>query len=553
MASPTTPAHASEHDDPTQAEVSDKAAKAEAAKAARMAKAAATKAKKAEAKAKADAVALAKTIASNSKYWNKFRGHDASSACDTEVPDGNELDLRTEVDGEAEAGVCLDEAASAQLPQPAPVSAASSEASPKPPAGSNAGPSATTVAPAVAPAAAPAATIEHPFTTAAPAIVSKMPQCYRCKGDVDVLRAPLVGKSAGAWKCHQCNTKGTQLYRLFGTWPTDSFKRLHPDVQTRFYQQAKDKAGKQQLEELLIHTLTQVRIEQEETSVGGEYLPLSVYAARGFNVSDIESKCNDKEEHAVLGTCYRVDIRAAQSKTIEQMVRKEVQELKDAKGKKGTHEAEPDNASDIDVQPKEKKVTKEKKDTKKKKDTKDTNEQKDKPPKKEKKKKHKETTNKKSRKRKSSSSSSSSTSGLEEEPDSKTQKRLEQQRKKDEQAVEKAAKANLQLCKRVLARIEAPRLSLERDLNDDVITHVPDFAKKPATESFKALQAVHGEFQQVFKQRGIGMTVSCTIEDIDKLAKRATQDASLLGKVIATARASLDLKVKRGEIGRPGC
>ena len=65
MASTTTPTHASENDDPverplTQAEVSDKAAKAEAAKAARKAKAAATRAKKAETKAKADAEAQAK-------------------------------------------------------------------------------------------------------------------------------------------------------------------------------------------------------------------------------------------------------------------------------------------------------------------------------------------------------------------------------------------------------------------------------------------------------------------------------------------------------------
>ena len=270
MASTTTPTHASEHDDPTQAEVSDNAAKAEAAKAARKAKAAATKAKKAEAKAKADAAAQAKAVATNSQYWSKFRGHGASSACDTEVPDGSELMVgcESEVDGESGADVCLDEAASAKRLQPAPASTAGSEASPEPPAGSNAGPSAT-VAPAVAPAAAPAATIEHTFTTAAPAMVAKMPQCYRCKGDVDVLRAPLVGKSAGAWKCHQCDTKGTQLYRLFGTWPTDSFKRLHPDVQTQFYQQAKERADTRQLEELLIHTLTQVRIEQEETNVGG--------------------------------------------------------------------------------------------------------------------------------------------------------------------------------------------------------------------------------------------------------------------------------------------
>ena len=47
-------------------------------------------------------------------------------------------------------------------------------------------------------------------------------------------------------------------------------------------------AGKDRLEDLFVQALTKSRIEQEISQVGGEYLPLSVYASRGFNVVDIE-------------------------------------------------------------------------------------------------------------------------------------------------------------------------------------------------------------------------------------------------------------------------
>ena len=56
---------------------------------------------------------------------------------------------------------------------------------------------------------------------------------------------------------------------------------------------------------------------------GGEYLPLSVYEKRGFDVEAIRQKCTDTEEHPILGTTYRVCIRSAFSKTIEELVRKE--------------------------------------------------------------------------------------------------------------------------------------------------------------------------------------------------------------------------------------
>ena len=37
-----------------------------------------------------------------------------------------------------------------------------------------------------------------------------------------------------------------------------------------------------------MNTITRNRTEREETSVGGQYLPLSVYANKGFDTNAIE-------------------------------------------------------------------------------------------------------------------------------------------------------------------------------------------------------------------------------------------------------------------------
>ena len=56
----------------------------------------------------------------------------------------------------------------------------------------------------------------------------------------------------------------------------------------------------------------------------GEWLPLTVYAARGYNVKDIEEKSKDVVEHPVLGTCYRVCIQALDCEsTVEDTCRRE--------------------------------------------------------------------------------------------------------------------------------------------------------------------------------------------------------------------------------------
>ena len=88
------------------------------------------------------------------------------------------------------------------------------------------------------------------------------------------------------------------------------------------------------LEEHVVNTITRARVEKEETSVGGKHVPLSVYEKKGFNITLMEERCKDWEEHPILGRCYRVNVKAVHSKTIEEAVKKEFLEAKRQSTKK---------------------------------------------------------------------------------------------------------------------------------------------------------------------------------------------------------------------------
>eukprot|EP00974_Lingulodinium_polyedra_P112517 10885354-Lingulodinium_polyedra.AAC.1 len=66
---------------------------------------------------------------------------------------------------------------------------------------------------------------------------------------------------------------------MFGSWPPASFKKLSPEIQTKFWTEANEElAGRDKLEELSAQALAKSRIEQEVSQVGGGHLPLSVYS-----------------------------------------------------------------------------------------------------------------------------------------------------------------------------------------------------------------------------------------------------------------------------------
>ena len=151
-----------------------------------------------------------------------------------------------------------------------------------------------------------------------PSAVSKLPAAPVCTEGAEVwvccskCRRPvtdssMLNKTSGSTvTCNLCNTKRSTMSQMFGKWPIDEFVELPPEAQTEFW--VAEAKGKKALQEQLAIKLTENREIVTKAGAKGEYLPLSVYAARGFNVDDIVNKCTDVQEHEVLGKTYCVHI-----------------------------------------------------------------------------------------------------------------------------------------------------------------------------------------------------------------------------------------------------
>jgi len=162
-------------------------------------------------------------------------------------------------------------------------------------------------------------------------------RCGTCNEEAFEGKFQLRGKMSGRWKCGKCNVKLVQLHRIFGGWPTKEFKGFEEKAQFKFMQQIKECKSQADVKAICEKTWTKMRVEGKERTVSAEALPLSVWAARGFDAAKIEAEAqpHDIEERRMLGTCYRVPIdtradysrqeeaRSEQMKTVQQEARKD--------------------------------------------------------------------------------------------------------------------------------------------------------------------------------------------------------------------------------------
>ena len=105
--------------------------------------------------------------------------------------------------------------------------------------------------------------------------------------------------------CGKCNSKRAALSRHFGSWPIPQFDLFSQQQQINFWRIPSSKL--RDLEFSLVQQATEISMKENSTSKQGEYLPLSVYAARGFPSQMILEHCKDYIEHDVLGRCYKVN------------------------------------------------------------------------------------------------------------------------------------------------------------------------------------------------------------------------------------------------------
>ena len=133
-------------------------------------------------------------------------------------------------------------------------------------------------------------------------------RCDSCGNRCEFQSCRVIAKSHGRWRCKQCGTTHTQLRRSFGSWPLPTFSRLQDDVKEAFYRRAlteNQNAVMKEAEEIMSTETTSDKFAEH-----GEFLPLSVWAQRGFPIDLIQERSLpvDKKNHPILGDTYRVRI-----------------------------------------------------------------------------------------------------------------------------------------------------------------------------------------------------------------------------------------------------
>ena len=165
---------------------------------------------------------------------------------------------------------------------------------------------------------------------AAPAALDIMPsyknqpRCCKCKELVEPLRARLTGKRQGCWQCTRCATRYTQLHRAWGGWPPSEWESFTEDEKTQFWKNIGESGSKEDMERVVLTSMSKRVIETRKAGAGGEYLPLSVYSTRGFDSTIIEAKCADWKPCPLFGKVYRLEIEYQSREKEEQRVREAI-------------------------------------------------------------------------------------------------------------------------------------------------------------------------------------------------------------------------------------
>ena len=116
-----------------------------------------------------------------------------------------------------------------------------------------------------------------------------------------------MSKMTQTWVCGKCEVKLTQLRSSFGSWPVPGFTKKSTAEQQAFFREAKDMNGQELAKEAGELYCISEDVEIKFDSNGGKFLPLNVWAAKGYDRDAIEAKTlpEDIREHPVLGRTYR--------------------------------------------------------------------------------------------------------------------------------------------------------------------------------------------------------------------------------------------------------
>ena len=135
--------------------------------------------------------------------------------------------------------------------------------------------------------------------------------CQNCKKPVDAHPSQVVRKKGHAnFSCKSCHALVTMLYKHVDMRKL-GFKELSHEQQAEFFLKAgqvRSEIGGLQwhkVKGLLQDTLTTTEIHRKTVGIRGKYLPLEVWAQKGFNVEKIKAKGEKQTSEMFLSSLHQ--------------------------------------------------------------------------------------------------------------------------------------------------------------------------------------------------------------------------------------------------------
>ena len=123
-------------------------------------------------------------------------------------------------------------------------------------------------------------------------VSNDMVTCWYCGSQADYLKCYVRSKREGTWKCPGCNAKLGKLHRQFGSWPPTDIPldadKLSETARHQFYAGLSKLEGIGEIKAYALRFLENYRTEEQRALEGGEFLPLSVWEKRGFDIESIK-------------------------------------------------------------------------------------------------------------------------------------------------------------------------------------------------------------------------------------------------------------------------
>ena len=143
--------------------------------------------------------------------------------------------------------------------------------------------------------------------------------CNWCNSFVSIDRVRITSKAQCKYKCHRCQSTMSKISQTEGKWPTTEFLALSESEQATFYQQAAQEKNASKIVKMVHDAIEKYRVRENQWELGGQFLPIGVWVAKGWNRELIEKNTDPSDIIYTPqgGYCYRVKILATSERGIE--------------------------------------------------------------------------------------------------------------------------------------------------------------------------------------------------------------------------------------------